>query len=280
MRGALLVSSSTFGERHMQTRRTFLATIAGASAFALAACGGGNSNEAATETEAPAATSDGTDAKGEGVMTYDEYMAAAVDDEVVIECFVQGKQSWWENKATIYAADADGGYFIYNATCSEDDYAKLVDGQKIKVTGFKAEWSGEIEVAEGATIEFEDGNWIADATDVTDLLGSDDLINYQNQKVAFKGMTVEPSTDPDGNEVAFLYNYDGSGAAGENSDLYFNVSDGTNTYSFTVESYLCDESSDVYKAVQALEVGQTVDLEGFLYWYEGANPHITSVTVA
>ena len=264
----------------MQTRRTFLATIAGASAFALAACGGGNSNEAATETEAPAATSDGTDAKGEGVMTYDEYMAAAVDDEVVIECFVQGKQSWWENKATIYAADADGGYFIYNATCSEDDYAKLVDGQKIKVTGFKAEWSGEIEVAEGATIEFEDGNWIADATDVTDLLGSDDLINYQNQKVAFKGMTVEPSTDPDGNEVAFLYNYDGSGAAGENSDLYFNVSDGTNTYSFTVESYLCDESSDVYKAVQALEVGQTVDLEGFLYWYEGANPHITSVTVA
>ena len=28
-----------------------------------------------------------------------------------------------------------------------------------------------------------------------------------------------------------------------------------------------------------LKVGDTVDLEGFLYWYEGVNPHITSVTV-
>ena len=25
---------------------------------------------------------------------------------------------------------------------------------------------------------------------------------------------------------------------------------------------------------------QTIDMEGFLYWYEGVNPHITSVTVA
>ena len=46
-----------------------------------------------------------------------------------------------------------------------------------------------------------------------------------------------------------------------------------------VESYLCDSESEVYKAVEALEVGQTIDCEGFLYWYEGANPHITSVTV-
>ena len=259
----------------MQTRRTFLASLAGTSAFLLAACGG--SSDGGSDTTA-AATGDGADAKGDGVMTYDEYLAAAVDDEVVIEAFVQGKQSWWENQATIYAQDADGAYFIYNATCSEDDYAKLVEGQKIKVTGYKAEWSGEIEIAEG-TIEFEDDStFIAEATDVTSLLGTEDLINYQNQKVAFTGMTVEASTDPDGNEVAYLFNWDGSGSAGD--DLYFNVSDGNATYSFTVESYLTGEDTDVYKAVQALEIGQTVDLEGFLYWYEGANPHITSVTVA
>ena len=47
-----------------------------------------------------------------------------------------------------------------------------------------------------------------------------------------------------------------------------------------MESYLCDASSDVYAAVKALEIGQTIDAEGFLYWYEGVNPHITSVTVA
>ena len=263
----------------MQTRRTFLATLAGASAFALAACGGG-SNDAAESTAAPAAAAgDGTDAKGEGVMTYDEYMAAAVDDEVVIECFVQATQSWWEDKITIYAADADGGYFIYNAACSEEDAAKLVEGQKIKVTGYKAEWSGEIEVAEGATIEFEDDStFVAEAVDVTDLLGTEDLINHQNQKVAFKGLTVEPSTDPDGKEVTFLYNWDGSGAEGD--DLYFNVSKDGEVYSFTVESYLTGVDSDVYTAVRELKVGDVVDLEGFLYWYEGANPHITSVTVA
>ena len=86
-----------------------------------------------------------------------------------------------------------------------------------------------------------------------------------------------PSTDADGNEAAFLYNYDGSGAQGD--DVYFNVSYNDQTFSFVVESYLCDSESEVYKAVEALEVGQTIDCEGFLYWYEGANPHITSVTV-
>ena len=52
------------------------------------------------------------------------------------------------------------------------------------------------------------------------------------------------------------------------------------TYTFTVESYLCGQDTDVYKAVEALNVGDVVDLEGFLYWYEGANPHITAVTPA
>ena len=29
----------------------------------------------------------------------------------------------------------------------------------------------------------------------------------------------------------------------------------------------------------SLKVGDVVDMEGFLYWYQGVNPHITSVTV-
>ena len=83
--------------------------------------------------------------------------------------------------------------------------------------------------------------------------------------------------DAEGNEATFLYDWDGSGSDGK--DLYFNVSKDGATYTFTVESYLTGAGTDVYEAVKALEVGQTVDLEGFLYWYEGANPHITSVTV-
>ncbi len=217
------------------------------------------------------------DVKGEGVMTYAEYAAAELDSEVVVETYVQAKQSWWEDSATLYTQDKDGAYFIYGAACSEEDYAKLEKGTKIKVTGYKSEWSGEVEIID-ATIEIEDGNYSAEAMDATELLGKDELVDSQNMFASFKGMTVEPITDAEGNEVAFLYNWDGSGAQGD--DLYFNVSVNGNTYQFTVESYLCGADTDVYKAVEALNVGDVVDMEGFLYWYEGVNTHVTTLTVS
>ena len=31
--------------------------------------------------------------------------------------------------------------------------------------------------------------------------------------------------------------------------------------------------------LQALQVGDKVDIEGFLYWYEGPQPHITGIGV-
>ena len=231
----------------------------------------------ALSTAACGASGSGKTAKGEGVMTYAEYAAAELDSEVVVETYVQAKQSWWENKATIYTQDADGGYFIYELPCTEDEYNKLVPGTKIKVTGYKSEWSGEVEIVD-ATYEIESGDtYVAKATDVTNLLGKDELASKQNIFAAFKGLTIEASKDANGADVAYLYKWDGSGTEGD--DLYFNASVGGQTYTFTVESYLCGADTEVYKAVQGLEVGQTVDMEGFLYWYEGANPHITKVTV-
>ena len=236
--------------------------LAAAMVFALAGCG---SKDA------------GTDEKSEGVMTYEEYMAAPLDSEVVIETYVQAKQSWWEDKATVYTQDLDGAYFLYNMACSEEDYAKLVPGTKIKVTGYKSEWSGEVEIID-ATFEIEEGTYVAPVTDVTELLGKDELVDYQNRFVSFKGMTVEAAgQDADGNDVAFLYSYDGSGTDGD--DLYFNVSLNGETYTFTVESYLCDNTTEVYNAVKNLTIGDKIDMEGFLYWYEGVNPHITAITV-
>lgn len=288
--------------------KKFIAVLlTGAMTFSLAACGSTEEKTAETETvaadtveadaeTAEAETTETEDAaeqetaaaeeteteeavageKSEGVMTYDEYVAAELETEVVVETYVQAKQSWWEEdgqgKATFYTQDEDGAYFIYNMPCTQEEYDKLTQGTKIKVTGYKSEWSGEIEIID-ATYEIEDGSYIAEALDVTDKLGSDDLINYQNQFVAFKDMTVEDA----GDGAAYLYNWDGSGSDGD--DLYFNVSGNGQTYTFTVESYLCDATSDVYNAVKNLKVGDTVDMEGFLYWYEGVNPHITSVTV-
>ena len=48
-------------------------------------------------------------------------------------------------------------------------------------------------------------------------------------------------------------------------------------YSFCVESYLTGTDSDVYKTVGALAVGDVIDVEGFVYWYNGVNTHITKV---
>lgn len=233
----------------------------------VSACAGcGSKSEGAAE-----------DTKSEGVMTYEEYMAADLESEVVVETYVQAKQSWWDNMATVYTQDKDGAYFLYNMACSEEDYEKLTTGAKIKVTGYKSEWSGEIEIID-ATFELEEGNYVAEAEDVTSLLASEDLINHQNKFVSFKGLTVEAAGQDDaGNDVAYLYNWDGSGQDGD--DLYFKASVDGATYTFTVESYLCDNTTEVYNTVKSLNIGDTIDMEGFLYWYEGVNPHITSVTV-
>ena len=232
--------------------------------------------EAAEDTEASAEETDPAE-----VMTHEEYMAADLDSQVTVESYVQATQSWWDDngqgKITVYAQSEDGAYFFYELACTEEDAATLTPGTKIRVTGYKSEWSGEVEIMDG-TFEFvDDGEeFIAEPVDVTELLGTDELINHQNEFVSFTGLTVEPAAE--GSDAAFLYSYDGSGSDGD--DLYFNASYNGQTYTFTVESYLCDNTTDVYNTVEALEIGQTIDMQGFLYWYEGVNPHITMVTVA
>ena len=91
------------------------------------------------------------------------------------------------------------------------------------------------------------------------------MIAHQNEFVAFKGMTVE----------AIEYK---NGEPGD--DIYVTLSKDGASYSFCVEVYLTGTDSDVYTTVGALNVGDTVDVEGFLYWYEGMNPHITAITPA
>ena len=210
-------------------------------------------------------------AMAEGVMTHADYIAAEIDAEVVVETYVQAKQSWWDNKATVYCQSEDGAYFLYEMACPEEDYAKLVPGTKIRVTGYKGEWAGEVEIVD-ATFEILEGSYIAEPADMTTLLGTDELIAHQNEFVSFKGLTIEAY---DENGAAFAYKNE----AEKTDDLYFKASYNGQTYDFCVEFYLRGQDTDVYKAVEALNVGDTIDVEGFLYWYEGANPHVTSVTV-
>ena len=203
---------------------------------------------------------------GPKVMTYAEYDAAALDSQVVVECYVQATQSWWDNKITVYAQDKDGAYFLYEMACSEADAAKLTAGTKIRVTGVKGAWEGEVEIMEG-TFEFVEGadTFIAEPKDVTALLGTEDLIKDQNKLVAFKGLTIK----------AIEYK---NGEPGD--DIYVTVTKDGADYSFCVELYLTGPDTDVYKAFADLKAGDVVDVEGFLYWYQGVNTHITAVAKA
>ena len=273
-------------------KKALVILLTGAIMAMSVACGGGSSSNTASapkeeaaqeekkeeETVVSEVAEDTTEVEmnvPEDPMTYEEYAAAAVDTEVVIKGAVQAKQAYYGEKsvASVYLQDETGGaYFLYELPCTEKEYELLEIGKFIKVKGYKAEWSGEVEVVD-AIWQFEDGEYIAEAEDVTALLGTDELISKQNKKVVFKGVKVEPIGE-DGT-AAFQYNWDGSGAEGD--DLYFNVSVNGQTYSFTVESYLCGPDTDIYKAVKDFHVGDVIDLEGFLYWYEGPNPHITAV---
>ena len=83
----------------------------------LVACG--NKEEAAAPVETEAATEDTAPSAGEEgvldggaevgveaapevtVMSHEDYVAAELDAEVVIETYVQDHQSWWEDKITV-----------------------------------------------------------------------------------------------------------------------------------------------------------------------------------
>ena len=106
---------------------------------------------------------------------------------------------------------------------------------------------------------------VAPATDATALLGTDELINSQNKFVSFKGLTVE--------NVSYKNDEPGD-------DIYVDVSLDGKVYSFCVERYLTAPETDVYKAFETLKAGDIVDIEGFLYWYNGVNTHITAISLA
>ena len=216
--------------------------------------------------------------KSEGVMTGEEYNAAALGTEVTIEAYVQGKQAWWSDngvgKGSFYLQDGVGGYFLYELNCTEEEYNNLVAGTKVRVTGYKDMWSGEVEIVD-ATLTIIEGKYVAPFTDATEKLGTADIVKYQNMKLAFKGLTFVSMT------------YQG-GERGK--DIYVTFSLNGQNYDFCVESYLTDADSDIYKAVEALEEGDVVDVEGFAYWYdsenrkdavypENLNTHITGITV-
>lgn len=234
-------------------------------ALSLVACvTPGNGDASSTPAEStPSTPADPTPT----ALSYAEYMAAEVNAEVTIEAYVQACRSWWNEKITFFAQTTEGAYFCYDITCTEADAAKLVKGTKVRVTGVKAEYAGEIEIMNGTFEIIENDTWVAEAADLTALLGTDELINKMNSLATFKGLTVV--------SVEFK-----NGEAGYGNDIYLKVSLGENEFDFCAQAYLTPFGSDVYTAVAALEAGDVIDVDAFVYWWNGPNPHIVGVTVA
>ena len=100
-----------------------------------------------TACSSNAAKEEDINAKSEGVMTFDEYWNTAVDAPVTVETYVQAKESWWQDAAVVYTEDGNGAYFLYNLPCTQEEYDKLTPGTKIRVKGYKAEYSGMVEIS-------------------------------------------------------------------------------------------------------------------------------------
>ena len=210
--------------------------------------------------------------KSSEYMSYADFMKAENNDEVVIETYIQDKSKWCDGMTTLYTQNNEGGYLISNYACSEEVYNTFVEGQKIKVTGTKSQGEYKVEIV-NAVIELEEGNQIFKAKDFTDLITSEDLIQYQNQKAIFTDLIVDES----GIVQPYTYNWDDSGTDGD--DLYFMGLKDKYLYQLIVESTLCDENSDVYQVVKSLNIGDTIDIECYLIWDDYFNPYVTSITI-
>ncbi len=222
-------------------------------------------------------TNDGNKKKA---MSYSEFVAAELDSEVTVDTYIQARQSFWTDEkgqglASFYTqGKEEGAYFLYNLPCTEEKYnSELVVGAHILVTGKKAEWAGEVEIIE-AKYELLEGTYDAPAVDLTDKLGDEDFAKYVNVKAEFKSMQVVARKN-DAGEFPFMYKWNNSGSQGD--DLYFDLTDGKATYTFVVESYLCDKTTDVYQKVESLQVGDYVNVKAFMYWYEGPQPHVFEI---
>ena len=199
---------------------------------------------------------------------YASFMAADVDAEVEVLMYVQAHQAWWEKDGqgvmTLYGMDKDGGYFVYEAKMDKETADSIKEGTLVKVTGVKAEWAGEVEIMD-ATVEVLGETKTFEATDVTDVISdSEKLATYMNQKIAMKGLEVVEVSVKDSDS---------------DPDLYVKCMLGDTEVNLCVENYLTGPDTEVYMTAKDLTAGTVIDIEGFLYWYEGANPHVTSISV-
>ncbi len=213
---------------------------------------------------------DGADLTEYETISYEEFIAAEAGSVVTIDTYVQLREEYDADMGSVslYAQDADGAYHVYYIYCTQEEYERMTPGTRVIIRGNRDEWGGEAQI-NGAQVEIMSGSYTPEPVDVTSFLGTDALKEYQNFLVTVKGATIEDATGA--GDAYFAYD------DGEN--LLFYASVGGESYTFEVSSRYCYDRPEVYSAVEGMNVGDTVDITGYLCWYDGANPTVTGITV-
>lgn len=258
---------------HVSTKQALFAFFAIALAMTVVSCGTLPEDDVVALTSAEQELN----VKGAGAVTHDEYVDAPIGSTMTIEAYVQARQDGQNEPVILYLQDPDGAYFCYNVKCDQKTLAVLEMGQKVRITGTKQEWWTMPELMDCSVTPLV-GTYVPEAIDVTDLLGADELSAHQAEKVIMRGLTVEASADKEGNDAVYLMGYDGMGDPDD--DLVFSASKDGKTYKFVVEPDLSINPATLYKDIHNLRVGDVVDVECFLYWFdEEPNPHVYQINL-
>ena len=147
------------------------------------------------------------------------------------------------DSSNIYVQDATGAICVRMAEKPTD----LALGDTIIGTGSKDVYNGLPQLG-SSTYEKSEGCELSAKEITLNALSTDDICAY----VKLSGLTVTEVFDNNG----------------QYANPNIKLSDGENEI-------------ELYKAVVGnIKVGDVIDMEGYLYWYEGVQPHIVTITVA
>ena len=208
------------------------------------------------------------------IMTYEEFMAAEVGSTVTVESNVQAVQIHADGTVSLYLQDADGGaYYVSSMTYTPDQANKFTKGARIIVTGELVTVNDHIEIGGSVRFQMVDGGtkYVAPATEIEyEYYYYHEFATYMNRRVTLDGIVIS--------RIEFA---DGAASAGESDDdiyVFVRLKDGTELC-FCVERDLTGPETEVYQVCGHLLAGQTVNLEGFLYWNDDAYLHITDCEI-
>lgn len=133
--------------------------------------------------------------------SYDEFMAAATGDMVTVRGNVSMLPTEYHDTNNIGIQVAEGGYYAYKATVSEEDAKKLVIGSDVVLTGTKDVYGGVAQVKAGTVKLYTDTvtqpTYVNATTDFTNASSNKDTLlhKYNCKTVQLDNVVITDVTE-------------------------------------------------------------------------------------